>query len=309
MKKLTHLEYINRLPVDIKNNFKIIDFYKNSKTKIIIEDNIGIQYKVNPGELLKNQTPTIRMAIDKTDAISKQISFKYGNEYKLLSKYDGDKSNLIIEDNFGIKYRITPNSLKSKNKTRITLNNALDINKAVEIKLKYKHCDFYKYKDIKYTNNETPLTIVCPIHGEFVQSFHSHYSGSGCPICSNIKDGNKIMGFKKKQWINFYLNNENRPKPIVYIIQCYDNNENFIKIGRTYKLIHKRFGNGLTKALPYNYNILCTIAGDPEFIFNLENKLHNDFKNFKYSPSKYFGGNTECFSLDILDTIKNIKHD
>ena len=309
MKRLTHHEYINRLPNNIKNNYKIISFYKNRRTKIIIEDAIGIQYKVNTCELLKNQTPTIRMAINKTDAIAKQIAFKYGSDYKLISDYKGDKSKLIIEDTLGIKYSITPNQLKSKRKIKISINNALDVNKAVELKLKYRHSGFYEYKDINYINNETPIKIICPIHGEFIQSFHIHFRGHGCPMCSNIKNGNNILGFKKKQWVNFYLNSKCNSKPIVYIIHCYDNNESFIKIGRTYKPITIRFGKGFTKALPYNYDILCKIEGDVEFIFDLENKLHNDFKNFKYFPNKYFGGNTECFSLDILDDIKNIRYE
>ena len=43
-----------------------------------------------------------------------------------------------------------------------------------------------KYKYIgEYINNRTSTTIVCPIHGEFLQTPHVHLSGHGCPKCAN----------------------------------------------------------------------------------------------------------------------------
>ena len=46
----------------------------------------------------------------------------------------------------------------------------------------------YDYSKVNYTNNRTKVCIICPEHGEFWQTPHSHLRGQGCPICkSNLK--------------------------------------------------------------------------------------------------------------------------
>ena len=49
------------------------------------------------------------------------------------------------------------------------------IKKAKEI-----HGDKYDYSKVDYVNTLTPVTIVCPEHGEFLQSPHDHLDGCGC---------------------------------------------------------------------------------------------------------------------------------
>ena len=41
----------------------------------------------------------------------------------------------------------------------------------------------YDYSKIEYINNHSPLTIICPEHGEFNQSYTTHLKGHGCPKC------------------------------------------------------------------------------------------------------------------------------
>lgn len=54
-----------------------------------------------------------------------------------------------------------------------------------------KHNNLYDYsKVVDFQNAHTNVTIVCPIHGEFIQSVNNHlYNGFGCPTCSNIRAG------------------------------------------------------------------------------------------------------------------------
>lgn len=48
------------------------------------------------------------------------------------------------------------------------------------------HNNKYIYNDSNYINNRTPITITCPIHGEFLQTPNDHlYGGCGCPKCSH----------------------------------------------------------------------------------------------------------------------------
>ncbi len=53
-------------------------------------------------------------------------------------------------------------------------------------KAKKVHGDTYDYSLVKYTNNNTKVTIICQAHGEFEQrpDYHTD-SKSGCPKCAN----------------------------------------------------------------------------------------------------------------------------
>ncbi len=46
-----------------------------------------------------------------------------------------------------------------------------------------KHNNFYGYKKVFYKNNYTPITITCPVHGDFEKRPSHHLTGSGCPSC------------------------------------------------------------------------------------------------------------------------------
>ena len=45
------------------------------------------------------------------------------------------------------------------------------------------HGDKFTYDKAEYVNSRTPLTITCPVHGDFLQRPRSHISGDGCPRC------------------------------------------------------------------------------------------------------------------------------
>ena len=49
------------------------------------------------------------------------------------------------------------------------------------------HGDTYDYSKVKYVNNSTKVTIICPIHGEFEQTPISHLRGCGCSKCNRSK--------------------------------------------------------------------------------------------------------------------------
>ena len=49
------------------------------------------------------------------------------------------------------------------------------------------HNNKYDYSQVEYVNISTPITIVCPVHGPFIQIPRDHYTGHGCPSCGNCK--------------------------------------------------------------------------------------------------------------------------
>ena len=53
----------------------------------------------------------------------------------------------------------------------------------VLVKFKHVHGTKYNYSDAIYVNLATPITIICPKHGEFKQKPSAHKQGQGCKNC------------------------------------------------------------------------------------------------------------------------------
>lgn len=64
------------------------------------------------------------------------------------------------------------------------------------------HNNKYDYSKVQYINYETPVTIICPIHGEFQQSPHNH-TRYGCPICNSSKGEKFIVNYLNENKIKF----------------------------------------------------------------------------------------------------------
>ena len=83
-------------------------------------------------------------------------------------------------------------------------------------KAKVIHKDKCIYTKVNYINSQTPVTITCPIHGDFLQTPKKHLQGHGCPQCAiennisetkiyeYIKDNinRQIIKQKKFKWLN-----------------------------------------------------------------------------------------------------------
>ena len=61
------------------------------------------------------------------------------------------------------------------------------IKKAEEV-----HGNKYDYSKVEYVNCNTPICIICPIHGEFWQKPHNHLTGSGCILCNESRCETKV---------------------------------------------------------------------------------------------------------------------
>ena len=49
------------------------------------------------------------------------------------------------------------------------------------------HNNKYDYSKAVYVNTNTPVTIICPVHGEFTQTPSDHLSGRGCENCYRLQ--------------------------------------------------------------------------------------------------------------------------
>ena len=50
-------------------------------------------------------------------------------------------------------------------------------------RVKEVHCDTYRYDKTVVKGSKIPVTITCPIHGDFEQRPGDHLRGCGCPLC------------------------------------------------------------------------------------------------------------------------------
>ena len=141
------------------------------------------------------------------------------------------------------------------------------------------------------------ITFICAIHGEFKQMARNHANGASCIKCGyNITGkytGENPNGWRYSLWKKSGENSKYFDGFKCYIIKCWNENEEFYKIGKTFNTLKKRF-----KAkghMPYNYEIVKVFKGEAREVSEIEKKLHRDNKEHKYIPNIFFKGNNECY--------------
>lgn len=169
------------------------------------------------------------------------------------------------------------------------------------------HKNKYDYSISEYLNTDKKLTIICPIHGKFEQTPSAHLR-TGCNKCGNLKisEAQKKLnnGWSYSTWEKKGNKSQYFDSFKVYIIKCYNEDEEFYKIGRTYNKLTRRFS--CKSVLPYNYEVIKIIKGSAKIISKLENKLHKMHLDYYYEPKLYFEGSGECFSLIDMNIVKEI---
>lgn len=257
-------------------------------------------------------TPTIQTAINKNEYFAKQSMEVYGNifDYSLVEYVNAATPVKIICKEHGI-FIVTPNahfssikmahcSVCKKNEGKQKILNKVDlfIEKAL-----LKHKDKFDYSEINYTGSHGKIKVRCKEHNHtFEQIAREHIKGDGgCEFCrrKSISKARKKnpTGWSLSRWILFAQKSKQFDSFKVYILECYDENEKFIKIGRTYQSINSRFR---TKGmLPYKYNIVREFTGNPEDMFELEWNLKSKYSKQKYVPMKNFNGMHECFDINL----------
>lgn len=364
MKNLTNEEFVEKLKL-INPTITPLEKFTTTKNNILVKNNLNIVYKCNTGNLLSGIVPTIKSAINKTDAFIKNANIIHNNKYTYEKcNYINSRTKVTITCPIHGDFEQTPSThiqgsickQCSIENTKTTIENFITIANKI-------HQNKYDYSLSNYINAVTKIKIICKIHGVFFQTPHSHISSeSGCPKCGNsiksrtqedfIKESNIVHNYKYDYSSLKYINCRNKVKiicpehgefeqlpqshlkgngckkcgteysghsitdwihrcnkkknkfPLLYIINCFNKNENFIKIGITSNTIKRRYGDKI--AMPYNFSILYTFRSTPEDIFKKEKMIFKQFKKFKYLPKLYFAGQNECFLKEIKEELLNL---
>ena len=157
------------------------------------------------------------------------------------------------------------------------------------------HHNKYIYDKVIYVHGEQKVTITCPEHGDFLQKPRQHLRGRGCQKCANKNKGS----WTKDAWAQCATSTKFAGFKL-YIIECWNDEERFIKIGRTIQTLTHRFA---PCRIPYSWKLLDSYEGSADYIFTLEKELHEQYKCNSYLPMLEFDGRFECFTIDILSTL------
>lgn len=273
-------------------NLVIESEYVGNNTYILVSDKYG-KYKIFPSSLLRGRCPTIKSCLDKNTYFINIASEIHNNKYIYTkTKYIGSREKLTITCPIHGDFLQNAHShiLGSgcpkcgietiKNKVTLTTEEFV-------LRSNNKHQNKYNYEKCIYTHGRTKVPIICAKHGVFYQTPEAHMYGQGCPKCIN-------SGFGRHDFIE----KAKGRKCICYIIKCYNDDEEFIKIGITSRTIKQRFDSKAD--MPYKYKIIKLYEGSSEYVYNKENELHKLHIPYKYLPKMKFIGMYECFTKTII---------
>ena len=167
------------------------------------------------------------------------------------------------------------------------------------------HKNNYDYSLVEYLNAKTKVRIICRLHGEFSQRPYDHLNKKGCPKCARE---NHRGSWTTTSWETSAKNSRDFDYYKVYILNFFNEKEEFIKIGKTFRTIKKRMeGNN---KVSYNYSEIKVFKFDSaKECSDFEIKLHTQFKKFKYVPLLKFGGMHECYKKESLYLLEDEVYD
>ena len=248
--------------------------------------------RISKAEWNKGKKPTIRSALDKTSYFINMAKEAQGNKvFEYLDTYVDFNTPFKMRCEFGHEFfQVPPSHLKGLGcpKCRGYYQTKEDI----LLKASLIHKNIYSYDDFVYTDLYTKSFVTCKTHGNFKVNIISHVSKkTGCPLCKYDNNGwSKSCFFKACE--------KHETLGTFYIIRCYNENEEFYKLGITSRTTRKRYDS--KEDLPYNYEILLEYRDTPKLIweFELFLKRYINKTNILYKPAiKFKGSFGECFKF------------
>lgn len=170
-------------------------------------------------------------------------------------------------------------------------------NESFSKKASKKHSGKYDYSMVDVKKSDEKVTIKCRgCELVFTQTPSNHLAGYGCPKCKV-----ENTGWTKTNFKNACV--KNNGVGTLYIIKCWNDSEEFYKVGITSRKISERFKKS---AMPYQYSVISELSMDAADVWDAEKSLKRNISKIKYEPKIKFGGSTyECFS-HITDDVRSV---
>lgn len=304
--RLTTKEFINR-SISIhgdKYDYRLVS-YKSSHHRVKIICDIHGEFEQSPTNHLSGRgcnkcgcleagNKTRKTTCDFIEKANIIHNNKY--DYSLIDYKSGLKKIAIVCKKHGKWYQTPKNHLNEKGCPKCSGRGKTthDIIK----QFNNVHGDRYDYSLVNYIDTSTKVSIICKKHGVFKQIPSGHLNKKGCAKCAidltSKNSRENPVGWSSSNWEKSALKSKNFDSFKVYILRCWNDNEEFYKIGRTFNTIKQRFQSKCE--MPYNHEVVDEIIFDnAKDCFNKESELKRINRKSKYLPLIHFDGKYECF--------------
>ena len=290
--------YIKAYNNSYKNGlFDIISDFIGFNKDIFVKTKYGI-HKLSANSLKRGEMPGIKSAVDQLDYIHNLLldknEFYRDGLFKVVGYKRGD---VTLEDPYGKCVMCLSDLYNNHQPTILSA-----INKTGYIKNKFKNLlyyDNYEYSKFIYNCATCKSIITCKKHGDFEQTPSKHLENQGCVKCGKIRVGKSMLknpnGWNYTNWQKAGDRSKNFDSFKVYIVRCWNEDEEFYKIGKTFVTVEKRFR--VKSMMPYNYEIVSVDVFDTSReASEYEDALQKLNKKYSYTPNIIFNGSSECFS-------------
>ena len=219
---------------------------------------------------------------------------KYGVEHAITSEIIKEKIKQTNLEKYGVEYPFQNQQFQQNARNKIIekygrYNSQRHINPDAINKLNDKNWLYEQH----YTQHKSLVEIALELNvNDTTVGRYLHNHG--------LETQHYSLGFICEKW---FKNNEDKKEipSHLYVINFYDDNESFIKIGITTNSAEHR-----SKEIPYDKNIILEIELPLFVSYSIEQHLLNELKFFRYIPKKCFGGQFECLDRDALIHIYEI---
>ena len=189
-----------------------------------------------------------------TEEFIDKANLVHCNKYTYdLVEYKGNKVKVTITCPIHGNFLQAPSDhlsgkgcMECSGKKRKTTNEFIEAARSV-------HGDFYDYSKVEYKNGHSKVCIICPEHGEFMQTPNSHISGNqGCSECGKLRSS-ESRKLSHIQYMEKVI--ERYGDSYDYTRLVYSGSEKDITIGCT------KHGYFVRKAKLFLYGHTCTLCG------------------------------------------------
>lgn len=190
------------------------------------------------------------------------------------------------------------------NGLKFTIESSLNKNEFARNRIIEVHGDIFDLSKLDYTRSRDNIIIGCNIHGFIPVKFNNLTQSRGCPKCGVdlLKEQVKSNGgWEYSRWEEEALKSEYFESFKVYVIKCWNEEEEFYKIGKTFTSVNKRMkGINENSVMPYKWAVvkLYTLESARDTC-KLEVDCKNVLKDYSYTPKIHFSGYRECYSKII----------
>jgi hypothetical protein len=306
-KRINQNEYIEKVSTihNFKYNYEKTQYLK-SKDFIVVSCPIHGDFNIRAVEHYKygcvkcgRVSTSTKLSKSNTTFINELNKiYNYDIPYRILSEYKNSSKTILIEQDNLLFEMMPDNMLKGR---LPSIYNVVDKTSFCINEFKKLHGDYYDYSNTLYVKPKEKITVTCRKHGDFKIYKYQHSSGVGCKKCSDDKNSINMSenptGWSYSNWVSAGLESENFDSFKVYIIRCWNDEEEFYKIGKTFTTVKNRFKKKNT--LPYRYEISLEIISDGYRIVKIEERLKKLYKDIKYIPNIHFNGKYECFTTEL----------